>query len=203
MISGRRGILLAAAGVTLPCAMAFGITLAAVAADGTALADPAQPATSACNAAPAQGTAAAASLSAAQTGDARIIYDVSASMGLPQQAAVIAIATAYQESKLYNLSYGTSDSLGLFQQRPSQGWGTPAQLMQPVYAATAFYTALIQVPGWQNLPLTVAAQDVQHSAHPGAYAQWEPLASGPSRHLRRHRRQLPHRQQPRHPRRRE
>ena len=176
VISGRHIPLIAAA-VTLPCAMALGITLTAVAADGTALADPAQPVTSACNTGPAQGTATAASLSATQTSDARIIYDVSVSMGLPQQAAVIAIATAYQESGLYNLSDGTSDSLGLFQQRPSQGWGTPAQIMQPVYAATAFYNALIQVPGWQNLPLTVAAQDVQHSAYPGAYAQWEPLAT--------------------------
>jgi cell wall-associated NlpC family hydrolase len=177
VISSRHGVLLAAAAVTLPCAMALGITLTAVAADGTGLADPAQPVTSACNADSAQGIAAAASLSAAQTGDALIIYDVSVSMDLPQQAAVIALATAYQESRLYNLSYGTGDSLGLFQQRPSQGWGTPAQIVQPVYAATAFYTALIQVPGWQNLPLTVAAQDVQHSAYPDAYAQWAPLAT--------------------------
>ena len=177
MITSRHGLLLAAAAVTLPCAMALGITLIAVAADGTAVADSAQPVMYACNADSAQGTAAAASLSTTQTGDAHIIYDVGTSMGLPQQAAVIAIATAYQESRLYNLSDGTSDSLGLFQQRPSQGWGSPAQIMQPVYAATAFYNALIQVPGWQNLPLTVAAQDVQHSAHPGAYAQWEPLAT--------------------------
>jgi cell wall-associated NlpC family hydrolase len=68
-------------------------------------------------------------------------------------------------------------SPGLFQQRPSQGWGTPAQIMQPVYAATAFYTRLEQVPGWQSLPLTVAAQNVQESADPGAYAKWQPLAT--------------------------
>lgn len=177
MKSGRHGIPLAAAAVTVPCAMALGITLAASAAGGTALADPSQAITPTCDAGPARGTAAVASLSEAQTGNAHIIYDVNIRMGLPQRAAIIAIATAYQESSLYNLPYGNSDSLGLFQQRPSQGWGAPAQIMQPAYAATAFYNALIQVPGWQNLPLTVAAQDVQHSAHRGAYAQWEPLAT--------------------------
>jgi len=112
-----------------------------------------------------------------QISNAQIIYNVGVNMQLPQQAAVIAIATAIQESMLVNVPDGTADSLGLFQQRPSQGWGTPAEIMQPVYAATAFYDALIQVPGWQALPLTVAAQDVQHSAHPDAYAQWQPLAT--------------------------
>jgi cell wall-associated NlpC family hydrolase len=111
-----------------------------------------------------------------QLSNARIIYDVSVTMGLPQQAAVIAEATAMQESGLVNLPDGTSDSLGLFQQRPSQGWGTPAQIMQPVYAATRFYEALIDVPGWQSLALTDAAQAVQGSAAPGAYAKWESLA---------------------------
>jgi hypothetical protein len=82
-----------------------------------------------------------------------------------------------QESRLINLPYGTADSLGLFQQRPSQGWGAPAQIMNPVYAATAFYQRLVQVPGWQSLPLTVAAQDVQRSADPGAYAQRQGLAT--------------------------
>jgi cell wall-associated NlpC family hydrolase len=82
-----------------------------------------------------------------------------------------------QESRLRNLAYGGDGSLGLFQQRPSQGWGTRAELMNPVYASAAFYTRLTEIPGWQNLPLTVAAQDVQHSAHPGAYAQWQPLAT--------------------------
>ena len=118
----------------------------------------------------------ASGLSAAQTANARVIYDVSVSDRLPAQAAVIAIATAMQESHLENLSYGTSDSLGLFQQRPSMGWGSPAQIMQPVYASQQFYSALAAVPGWQSLPLTVAAQDVQRSAYPDAYAQWQPLA---------------------------
>ena len=111
-----------------------------------------------------------------QLSNARIIYDVSVTMGLPQRAAVIAEATAMQESGLVNLPDGTSDSLGLFQQRPSQGWGGPAQIMQPVYAATRFYEVLADIPGWQSLPLTVAAQAVQGSATPGAYAKWESLA---------------------------
>jgi cell wall-associated NlpC family hydrolase len=115
-------------------------------------------------------------LDPAQLSDARVIYDISVTLGLPQRAAVIAEATAMQESRLINLPYGTDDSLGLFQQRPSQGWGTPTQIMQPVYASTKFYQALAGVPGWQSLPLTVAAQAVQGSATPGAYAQWEPLA---------------------------
>ncbi|HEX6450659.1 MAG TPA: hypothetical protein VF060_14505 [Trebonia sp.] len=116
-------------------------------------------------------------LSGAQIGNARLIYDVAAGMRLPGRAAVIGIATAMQESRLENIPYGTADSLGLFQQRPSYGWGTPAEIMRPGSAATAFYDRLLQVPGWRALPLTVAAQDVQRSAYPDAYAQWEPLAT--------------------------
>ena len=115
-------------------------------------------------------------LDSAQLANAEIIYDVSVTLGLPQRAAVIAEATALQESSLINRPGGTSDSLGLFQQRPSQGWGTPAQIMEPVYAATRFYQALTAVPGWQSLPLTDAAQAVQHSDTPDAYARWESLA---------------------------
>ncbi len=116
-------------------------------------------------------------LEASQIGNAQIIYTVAEDLQLPQRAAVIAIATAMQESALRNLPGGTADSLGLFQQRPSQGWGTPAEIMNPVYAASAFYSRLVQVPGWQSLPLTVAAQDVQRSGAPGAYAQWQALAT--------------------------
>jgi hypothetical protein len=115
-------------------------------------------------------------LDATQLDDARVIYAVSVSMELPGQAAVIAIATSMQESSLLNEPYGTSDSLGLFQQRPSQGWGTPNQIMDPIYASTMFYRALVLVPAWQYLPLTVIAQEVQGSGHPGAYARWGPLA---------------------------
>jgi murein DD-endopeptidase MepM/ murein hydrolase activator NlpD len=81
-----------------------------------------------------------------------------------------------QESRLRNLSAGPDDSVGLFQQRPSQGWGTPAQLHDPVYAATAFYRRLRTVDGWPTMSLTDAAQAVQRSAYPDAYAKWEPDA---------------------------
>jgi cell wall-associated NlpC family hydrolase len=116
-------------------------------------------------------------LDAGQLGNARTIYQVGAQLGIPQRGEVVALATAIQESRLVNLTVATNyDSLGLFQQRPSQGWGTAAQLTDPVYASTKFYQALQQVPNWQNLPVTVAAQDVQHSGAPDAYAQWEPAA---------------------------
>ena len=100
-----------------------------------------------------------------------------------QRAAVIAIATSMQESKLTNLPGGDRDSLGLFQQRPSMAWGSAAQIADPAYATTAFlYGAggnpgLVDVPGWSTLPLTVAAQAVQKSGFPTAYAQWETFAT--------------------------
>ena len=125
---------------------------------------------------PASAPGGVGNLNAQQLANARTIIDVGRGMGLPQRAQVIALATAAQESTLRNLDHGDRDSLGLFQQRPSQGWGTPAQIEDPVYASTKFYQALQQVPNWQNLPVTVAAQKVQHSAFPGAYAKWEPLA---------------------------
>jgi cell wall-associated NlpC family hydrolase len=116
-------------------------------------------------------------LTTEEIANAEIIYNAGTELDLPAYGETIAIATAMQESGLRNLPYGGDGSLGLFQQRPSQGWGTPTQIMNPVYAATAFYTRLTQIPGWTTLPLTVAAQDVQHSANPGAYAQWQPLAA--------------------------
>jgi hypothetical protein len=111
-----------------------------------------------------------------QLANATTIYQVSVTLALPPYAAQIAIATALQESSLYNLNYGDRDSLGLFQQRPSQGWGTPAQIMDPVYASTKFYEALVKVHNWQTLPLTQAAQAVQRSAFPDAYAKWTYVA---------------------------
>jgi cell wall-associated NlpC family hydrolase len=116
-------------------------------------------------------------LDAMQIADARVIYAVGAGLGLPARAEVIAIATAMQESSLRNIAYGNADSLGLFQQRPSQGWGTPAQIMDPVTSARSFYDALARVPAWPTLAVTVAAQDVQHSGSPGAYAKWQPIAT--------------------------
>ena len=107
-----------------------------------------------------------------QLANATTIYQVSVTLGLPQYAAQIAIATALQESSLYNLDHGDRDSLGLFQQRPSQGWGTPAQIMDPAYSSTKFYQALVKVPHWQTMPLTQAAQAVQRSGFPDAYAHW-------------------------------
>jgi hypothetical protein len=92
---------------------------------------------------------------------------------LPQRAVTIALATALQESKLRNLASGDRDSIGLFQQRPSQGWGKPEQLQDPRYAADAFYTHLLKVPNWQQMRLTDAAQAVQRSGHPTLYQKWE------------------------------
>ncbi len=112
-------------------------------------------------------------LTAVQAQHASTINAVGMSRGLPQRARIIAIATAFQESGLRNLPSGDRDSLGLFQQRPSQGWGTKAQILDPVYAAGKFYDALVRVAGWQQLPLTKAAQSVQYSGFPDAYAKWE------------------------------
>ncbi|HVU73879.1 MAG TPA: hypothetical protein VHE83_13020 [Mycobacteriales bacterium] len=108
-----------------------------------------------------------------QAGNASTIAAVGIRKGLPDHAVTIALATALQESGLRNLTYGDRDSLGLFQQRPSQGWGTRAQLLDPVYAANAFYEHLEHEDGWQTMSVTAAAQGVQRSAAPMAYAQWE------------------------------
>ena len=96
--------------------------------------------------------------------------------GLPDRAVVIALATAQQESGLRNLDYGDRDSLGLFQQRPSQGWGTPEQVQDPVYAAGKFYDGLVQVPGWETGRLTEVAQQVQLSGFPEAYQKHQAMA---------------------------
>ena len=112
-----------------------------------------------------------------QARNAATISAVATKRGLPPRAATIAVATAMQESKLRNLPGGDRDSLGLFQQRPSQGWGTAVQIRNPVYATGKFYDALVGVPGWETLPLTQAAQKVQLSAAPDAYAQHETEAA--------------------------
>lgn len=96
--------------------------------------------------------------------------------GLPPRATTIAIATAYQESQILNIDYGDRDSLGLFQQRPSQGWGSAEQVMDPVYAINRFYDALVQIPGYTTMEITDAAQAVQRSAYPQAYAEHESFA---------------------------
>jgi hypothetical protein len=112
------------------------------------------------------------SITPTQAQNAAIIAAVALRKGLPDHAVTVALATSLQESQLLNLSYGDQDSLGLFQQRPSQGWGTSTQIMDPNYAASAFYDHLAQLSGWQTMPVTEAAQLVQHSATPDAYATW-------------------------------
>jgi hypothetical protein len=108
-----------------------------------------------------------------QAENAALIAAMSVRRGMPARAASIALATAYQESKLYNLEGGDRDSLGLFQQRPSQGWGTRKQILDPHFATTAFYDALHEVDGYQGMRITAAAQEVQRSGFPEAYADHE------------------------------
>ncbi|EST39116.1 hypothetical protein N566_03785 [Streptomycetaceae bacterium MP113-05] len=112
-----------------------------------------------------------------QAANAATIEAVASSRDLPERAVTIALATAMQESELRNIDHGDRDSVGLFQQRPSQGWGAVRQIMDPVYAAGKFYDHLVEVPGYSRLPLTVAAQKVQRSGFPQAYAKHEANAS--------------------------
>ena len=109
--------------------------------------------------------------------NASIITDVAMRRGLPEQAVIIALATAEQESKLKNLDYGDADSVGLFQQRPSQGWGSAEQILDPVYSAGKFFDALVKVRNWEGLTVAAAAQAVQRSAFPDAYTSWQPLGT--------------------------
>jgi hypothetical protein len=115
-------------------------------------------------------------VSAEQAANAATIAAVARSRGLPPRATVIALATAQQESRIRNLDHGDRDSLGLFQQRPSQGWGSEAQVQDPVYATGKFLDGLVEVPGWETGRLTEVAQAVQRSGFPEAYQQWEPMA---------------------------
>jgi hypothetical protein len=127
-----------------------------------------------------------AGLTQTQMNHAKTIVDVADEMKMPKQAAVVAVATSMQETNLRNLANtglpesenipndGTGfdhDSVGLFQQRPASGWGAVDELMDPATSARKFYQALDQVPGWENMPVTVAAQTVQGSAFPDAYAK--------------------------------
>jgi hypothetical protein len=121
--------------------------------------------------------AAAISLDTGQAGIAATIAGVAARQRLPRRAVTIAYAAALQESQMQNLAYGDLDSVGVFQQRPSQGWGTASELRDPVYASTRFFDALVQVHGYTKMPVDQAAQDVQHSADGTAYQQWAPLAA--------------------------
>ena len=116
-------------------------------------------------------------LDTGQAGIAATIAGVAARHGLPRKAVTIALAAALQESQLQNLTYGDRDSVGVFQQRPSQGWGSTAELEDPVYATTKFFAALVRVPGYTKMPVGQAAQDVQHSADGYAYGQWVEVAT--------------------------
>jgi hypothetical protein len=111
-----------------------------------------------------------------QAAIAATIAGVAARYRLPRQAIVIAYAAALQESKLHNLDYGDRDSVGIFQQRPSQGWGPASELEDPIFATTKFFAVLARVPGYTTMPVYRAAQDVQHSADGSAYGQWTYLA---------------------------
>lgn len=127
-------------------------------------------------------------LTAEMAANARVIIDVGRSLGVSDRGLVIALATAMQESSLRNIPYGDRDSVGLFQQRPSAGWGTVDRLLDPAHAARLFYggpsnpnkgvtRGLLDISGWESLPLTQAAQKVQISAYPDAYAKWEASAT--------------------------
>jgi hypothetical protein len=130
-------------------------------------------------AAPGRCTVAGASftLTPEQAANAKTIAAVARARRLPDRALVIALATAEQESHLRNLQYGDRDSLGLFQQRPSQGWGTTAQILDPTYATGRFFDHMVGVPGWETARLTDVAQAVQRSGAPEAYQKWEPVAT--------------------------
>jgi peptidoglycan DL-endopeptidase CwlO len=95
---------------------------------------------------------------------------------LPPRAWQIAIQAGMTESRLHNLNYGDRDSLGIFQMRPSQGWGSVAQVTDPVYEINKFYDKLLMVPGWETQRPGESAQSVERSAFPSRYHQWEPLA---------------------------
>ncbi|MER6753781.1 hypothetical protein ABT235_06330 [Micromonospora echinofusca] len=128
-----------------------------------------------------QGAQSHIDLSDEQVENVKAIIAATKKAGMDERAAVVSIATALQESKLENLGHlgdrNDHDSQGLFQQRPSSGWGTVEQITDPEYSTTAFLKGLKQVDGWQDMPLTKAAQTVQVSAYPDHYAQWEQQAA--------------------------
>ena len=104
---------------------------------------------------------------------ASIVVGMSVKRGLPPRAASIAMATVYQETGIRNLTYGDLDSVGLFQQRPSQGWGSRKQLLDPYYATDKFYDALVKIEDWETADITTVAQRIQNSSYPDAYRDHE------------------------------
>ncbi|MEV0849358.1 hypothetical protein AB0J21_26375 [Streptomyces sp. NPDC049954] len=166
--SGRSRLLRAGSGLAVLCALGGYAVVQYTTGDHSA---------HGCRVVSANGDGETYEFDAGQAVNAATISAVGTSRGLPERAVTIALATALQESGLRNIGYGDRDSLGLFQQRPSQGWGTRTQVMDPVYAANRFYERLVKVPHYTSLPLTEAAQRVQRSAFPEAYAKHEPDAS--------------------------
>ena len=120
---------------------------------------------------------AAVALDSQQAQIAATIAGVAHHRGMPSRALTVAYATAMQETHLHDPDYGDLDSVGVFQQRPSEGWGPASKLVDPVYASTRFFRALAQVPGYQQMPVYKAAQAVQHSADGSAYEQYQGLAA--------------------------
>jgi hypothetical protein len=125
----------------------------------------------------ATGNGQAITLEPSQAGIAATIAGVAQREALPSRAVTVAYAAAWQESKLQNLTYGDRDSVGIFQQRPSQGWGRRSQIENPVYATSRFFGALTKVRGYQRMPVYQAAQAVQHSADGTAYQQYQLLSA--------------------------
>ena len=178
-------------GVSLDALLgANGLGRGAIIYPGQVLAIPGDPAAAALVATPAAAqtpladAASTADLDAEQRENARVIIRVGRELGVSDRGIAIALATAMVESWIRNLDWGDRDSLGLFQQRPSTGWGTPDQVHDPEYAATAFFTGvtgpdglltrgLLDVPGWETLDFGSAAQAVQVSAYPERYGPWE------------------------------
>lgn len=111
-----------------------------------------------------------------QAANASTVGGVAFSRDMPDDAVTVAFATVWQESTFHNVEYGDRDSVGLFQQRPSQEWGDPDELLDPVFSSRAFYDTLGEINGWDDMPVYEAAQDVQRSAHGRAYDQHEDLS---------------------------
>ena len=163
--TGRAGLVLLACAAVLLAAVGAGVLgLQRLGGSLGALLQPSSPCT-------VQVDGREVALDTDQAAEAAVIGAVSVRRGLPSRAASIAFATALQESKIRNLDYGDRDSVGVFQQRPSQGWGTEARIMDPYYASNRFYAALEEVDRYAELPMAVAAQRVQRSADGSAYAQ--------------------------------
>ena len=119
----------------------------------------------------------AVALDSQQAQIAATIAGVAHQRGMPSRALTVAYATAMQETHLHDPHYGDLDSVGVFQQRPSEGWGPASKLIDPVYASTRFFRALAQVPGYRRMPVYKAAQAVQHSADGYAYEQYQEMAA--------------------------